>query len=284
MPVNYTPFWCIYLHFENIQTLISRCNLKRRERKSEKLTHQNCYHQSLGHRHLFVKEEYGWCLSKSLKILEKTNFFHPSDLQLGLRALQCSEEGMILQTNIYENDKLLLDCFKNFYNSEKRAIAIYRLLKVKMGSCNTGLYSTFPPVIFYCTSLFRRPLYLLHSVCGWWYSICLHSWVLEALTSKKSHETSLLFSKVLLEFLMQSDSLKQKQAFYYNRGYSFPGEGEGSRLICLTEDASHSLSVEQTPSVTSVWVEKHKRFWIQARELCFHWEKPYHSLFLFHLP
>lgn len=121
---------------------------KERERESEKLTHQNCYHQSLGHRHLFVKEEYGWCLSKSLKILEKTTFFPPSDLQLGLRALQCSEEGMILQTNIYENDKLLLDCFKNFYNSEKRAIAIYRLLKVKMGSCNTGLYSTFPPVIF----------------------------------------------------------------------------------------------------------------------------------------
>lgn len=83
-----------------------------------------------------------------LKDPEKNTFFPPSDLQLGLRALQCSEEGMILQTNIYENDKLLLDCFKNFYNSEKRAIAIYRLLKVKMGSCNTGLYSTFPPVIF----------------------------------------------------------------------------------------------------------------------------------------
>lgn len=180
---------------------------------------------------------------------------------------------MILQTNIYENDKLLLDCFKNFYNSKKRAVAIYRLLKVRMGSCNLGLYSAFPPVIFYCTSLFRRPLCLLRTLRGWWYSICLHSWVLQALAAKKVHETCLLFRKVFLEFLMQSDSLKQKQALCYNRGCSFPREKEGSRLICLFEDASHSLSVEQPPSVTSVWVEKHRRFWIPARELCFHWEK-----------
>lgn len=48
---------------------------------------------------------------------------------------------MILQTNSYENDRLLLDCFKNFYNSEERAIAIYRLLKIKMGSHTTGLHS-----------------------------------------------------------------------------------------------------------------------------------------------
>lgn len=163
-----------------------------------------------------------------------------SELQLGLRALQYSEEGMILQTNVYENDKLLLDCFENFYNREKRAIAIYRLLKVKMGSCKTGLYSVFPPVIFYCTSLFRRPLCLLGTVCGWWYSICLHSWVLEALITKGC-ETFLLFRKVLLEFLMQSGSLKQNQALCYNRGCSFSREGEGSRLICLIEDASHSL-------------------------------------------
>lgn len=55
---------------------------------------------------------------------------------------------MILQTNIYENDRLLLDCFRNFYNSEKRAMAIYRFLKAKMGFCNMGLHSVFPPVIF----------------------------------------------------------------------------------------------------------------------------------------
>lgn len=57
----------------------------------------------------------------------KKNLTALPDLWPGPRALKCGEECLILWTNIYENDKLLLDCIKNFYNSKRRAMAIYRL-------------------------------------------------------------------------------------------------------------------------------------------------------------
>lgn len=71
MPVNCILFLCKFLHFENIRRPRSPDAAWKGKRKNVKFTHQNCYYQSLGHRHLYVKDEYGCCLGKTLKILEK---------------------------------------------------------------------------------------------------------------------------------------------------------------------------------------------------------------------
>lgn len=199
--------------------------------------------------------------AKTLKTLEK----HPS----------CSS----LICNIYECDKLLLDCFENFYNSKKRVITIYRLLKGKMGFCSTELYFVSLLSFFtaqaclgdHCTSF---------TVCGWWYSICLHSLVLKALTTKKTHGTFFSSERSCWSFWCNLFTEAKPSSL----DCSFPREEEGSRLICPIEDASYFLSVEQMPSVTSVWVEKHKRFWIWACECFLPCEKSYYSQLLFHLP
>lgn len=189
--------------------------------------------------------------------------------------LSCSS----LICNIYEHDKSLLDCFENFYSSKKRVITIYRLLEDKMGFCSTGLYFVFPPVIFYCTSLFRRPLHLFH--CLWMVIQHLFAYLSpEGTDNNEDSRNFFLFRKVLVEFLMQSIHWSKTKL----SGLLLSKRKRGSRLVCLIEDASYFLSVDQMPFATSVWVEKHKTSWIWACECFFPCEKSYYRQILFHYP
>lgn len=92
-----------------------------------------------------------------------------------------------------------------------------------------------------------------------------------------------LFSlqKVLVGVSDAIHSLKQNPR---SLACSFTREEEGTRLVCLIEDAFYFLSVEQIPSVTPVWVEKHRTFWIWACEWIFPCEKSYYIQILFHYP
>lgn len=130
--------------------------------------------------------------AKTLKTLEK----HPS-----CYSLIC---------NIYEHDKLLLDCFENFYNSKKRVITIYRLLKDEFLQHRVIL--CVPSCHFFIAQVCLGDHCTSFTVCGWWYSICFHSLVLKALTTKKTHGTSL--QKGLVGVSDAIYSLKQNQALW----------------------------------------------------------------------
>lgn len=127
-----------------------------------------------------------------------------------------------------------------------------------MGSCNAGLYSVFPPVVLFIAQV------CLGDHCGFMH--CLQvvmqglfpSWVLEALTTKKGHETFLFFFFAVQKALVGlSDATCMTEARISSLLWQRLFLSQGSREAWITlPDWRHfqSLSVEQMPPVASVWV------------------------------